>query len=886
MLPFTKIKPAFPECDHCVVFCSDDNYMAPTSVAVQSIINHASEAQFYDILILHGEVIPEHENKFKSLWHGILNVSVRFINIAPLFEGLNLYTENRTHFSREAYFRLVIPWVLSEEYTKALYLDGDMMLRHDLTPIFDIDIDHKFLGAVKDYWGICNCYRDNDPCRRYRLSIGLDDVDHYVISATLLFNLKMWRNRFSMQQVIRLCASKKWLQHDQDVVNILCQGCMVYLSPTWGMMEDYGNNYLLPEYMLEELSEIESDPAIVHFGGTRKPYLGGYVNYDIEFWMCADKTPYMKDLLERISSEEYRNYVIYTIACDKIELRKGEYGVEAVYKDVTLGLAGTGWQKYKVIRIQGESLHIEVEVGYFGLQEQDKIDIFLMKGSKRIDKDNIHRELIQNKHLHKVYHACVAIFNISLNDNCFELKLLAEINGKITPLSECSFDQYCELSGCFKREYYTNGGWVVHHSDDRMGLVITRSSKVTNFKREVSFLSELLLKKDQLGGKKSVVLRLITVICRSFLRKPIWLVSDRVSHADDNGEVFYRYLKKNHSKDVKAFFLLHPKSKDYDRLKKELGGIIAPYSWTHKLLALLSEWSISSQTDYLYRDPFRDYGQPYRSVLRKTRFTFLQHGVISNDCSRWLDKDIQELDGFITSTSREYESVIRGNYHYTREQVWMTGMPRFDRLTDKREKTITVMPTWRLYLFIGQNHDTGEWILKKGFEHSKYTEFYRKLMNHRRLRQAAEENGYRLQFKVHPVFLSHTSEFGFDESVNIVPPEISYAEIYNKSSLVVTDYSSSVYDFVYLKKPVIYCQFDEDEFFSGIHAWDKGDFDYEKDGFGEVLNNLEDTVDTMIRYIETGCALREPYRTRIEEAFPDRKPDHCERIYRTIESIG
>ena len=78
------------------------------------------------------------------------------------------------------------------------------------------------------------------------------------------------------------------------------------------------------------------------------------------------------------------------------------------------------------------------------------------------------------------------------------------------------------------------------------------------------------------------------------------------------------------------------------------------------------------------------YGQPYRDMLRKVRFVFLQHGVIATACSRWLNKDRQQFDGLVTSSVRETESILRGKYGFTKEQVWMTGLARFDRLRDNK----------------------------------------------------------------------------------------------------------------------------------------------------------------------------------------------------------
>lgn len=884
---FEKISPAFPGCDHCIVFCADNGYMDLTYVAIKSIINHADASEYYDILVFHGGIDSVHEDIYRDDFGKYDNIRVRLADVSHIFDGQDLYTENRESFRREAYFRLVTPWILTEDYKTALYLDGDMLIRKDITPLFETELGDNLLGAVKDYWGICNCYMPHDPRRAYRISIGLDDIDTYVISATLLFNLSKWRKQFSLEEVIRVCASKKWQQHDQDVVNILCHGSTVFLSATWGMIEDYGNNRFLPEYMYKEVQENGGDPAIAHFGGERKPYRKKHVRYDMEFWKCAMDTPYMGSLFGRIKSTEHRYYLAHVLDREGIEHVPSKDGTDLYYKGVLLGKEKYGFQKYKVIQIRDNVLHLECSVGYYGLSDGDILSVEMIVDGTRYAPVETHPETVWNRTVRSVYTGIVAVFELPLTDSgkMRSIRIDAKVNGEETPLSRIKYQRFAELSGRFKNDYYAHNGWIVQREKGGQSIIVRKVLPGLILGKEICLLSEVRKSKKVLGAQKAFVLRLVSDVVRPFVRKPIWLISDRMNHADDNGEVFYRYLKKYHKGDVRAFFLLLPDSPDYERMK-ELGDVIAPFGWRHKVLSLLAEWSVSSQIDTVYRDPFRDYGHPYRDILRKTRFVFLQHGVISADMSRLLDKDRQELDGFITSTPKEYASIVNGDYHYTDEQVWLTGLPRFDRIEDHREKVVTVMPTWRSYLFIGQNSATGEWDVKGGFENSRYARFYHDLMHHPRLREAASRLGYRVQFKCHPTCVGHVEKFGFDENVALVPEGTTYADIFSKSALLVTDYSSSIYDFVYLRKPVVYTHFDEDEFFSGAHMYDKGYFDYEKDGFGEVAYTLEDTVEAIVRYMETDCALREPYKTRIEETFPDRSANHCEQIYRKIKSKG
>ena len=96
------------------------------------------------------------------------------------------------------------------------------------------------------------------------------------------------------------------------------------------------------------------------------------------------------------------------------------------------------------------------------------------------------------------------------------------------------------------------------------------------------------------------------------------------------------------------------------------------------------------------------------------------------------------------------------------------------------------------------------------------------------------------------------------------------------------------FDFAYLRKPLIYCQFDADEFFSGSHTYSKNslNFNYERDGFGEVEYDLESTVDRIIEYMEDGCRLKEQYRARIDQFFAFNDQENCRRVAEKLEEIS
>ena len=89
-----------------------------------------------------------------------------------------------------------------------------------------------------------------------------------------------------------------------------------------------------------------------------------------------------------------------------------------------------------------------------------------------------------------------------------------------------------------------------------------------------------------------------------------------------------------------------------------------------------------------------------------------------------------------------------------------------------------------------------------------------------------------------------------------------------------------------MRTTVIYTQFDSETFFGGSHVYEKGYFDYERDGFGEVLYDLESTIDCMIGYAENRCELKELYRDRIEKFFSFHDQNNCARVLEKIEELS
>ena len=103
------------------------------------------------------------------------------------------------------------------------------------------------------------------------------------------------------------------------------------------------------------------------------------------------------------------------------------------------------------------------------------------------------------------------------------------------------------------------------------------------------------------------------------------------------------------------------------------------------------------------------------------------------------------------------------------------------------------------------------------------------------------------------------------------------------SAYLITDFSSVALDFAYMKKPLLYYQFDTEKYRQSHNA--SGDFDYEKDGFGPVVHDADEIIAKLRERAGSGFENEEVYLKRHAAYFDLWDKDNCRRNYEAIKSI-
>ena len=88
-----------------------------------------------------------------------------------------------------------------------------------------------------------------------------------------------------------------------------------------------------------------------------------------------------------------------------------------------------------------------------------------------------------------------------------------------------------------------------------------------------------------------------------------------------------------------------------------IGPVVTYGSQEHKLLYLLSRFMISSHADDFILHPFAEQDPLYKDLTAQKNIVFLQHGVIQDDLSGWLNRYNKNFTGFVTTARPEYQSI-------------------------------------------------------------------------------------------------------------------------------------------------------------------------------------------------------------------------------------
>lgn len=378
----------------------------------------------------------------------------------------------------------------------------------------------------------------------------------------------------------------------------------------------------------------------------------------------------------------------------------------------------------------------------------------------------------------------------------------------------------------------------------------------------------------------SIPLSVIYKVYIFFAKKDIWLICEDRNEARDNGFCFFKYLNEKQPQ-ITSYYAIDYKSKDYEKVKK-IGKTIRYGSLKHWILYFNSKYNISSQKSGKPDAAICYILEVYRII--KSKSIFLQHGITINK-AKWLFYDNTRMRLFICGAKPEYE-YIKKYFGYPEENVKYLGFNRFDDYhnIEVNKKQILLMPSWREWI-ASKNEYSKKYEDTTDFTKTEYFQKYQQLINNKNLIDFLEQKDLVLYFYPHRNMQKYIEFFNTNnDRIKIVTS--SEAEIRNlliKSAVMITDFSSVAMDFAYMKKPVIYYQFDEKRFREA--QYEEGYFDYRQSGLGKVFNKEEEVIEELKRLYENDLKMSENFERAHKNFFTLYDDKNNERIFNEISKI-
>lgn len=325
----------------------------------------------------------------------------------------------------------------------------------------------------------------------------------------------------------------------------------------------------------------------------------------------------------------------------------------------------------------------------------------------------------------------------------------------------------------------------------------------------------------------------LEVRARRLLRRPrratALIFEKNASTAQDNGIALFRHLlARSTDPGFDFYFVMDRESPQWDRVVS-LPRVVRKYSLRHwRLLVSPTTFLLSSDVRYHLSHLHAQPGLLDKLLYLRKNY-FLQHGVLGLKRIGLL-RPSSAVAPDATVVSAEWERELARSAGAQDASLDVVGLARWDGLERAADasprplRRILFMPTWR------------EWLEGQSSEELRESEFAQSLqsfLSAPELDRLLEAQGAQLVFLPHPKLapLSRALSVTGSRVIVLRQEDVDFTELVSASDLVITDYSSIAWDFVWAGKSAVLAQFDRAQ-----HLASPGE--YASEAFTDVLASL------------------------------------------------
>lgn len=283
-----------------IVMISDDNFVMQTCVAITSLYKNKNHNTVYEVFVVMAECSKESEETFRGMEREDCIITL-------VHASLEQYRDIKqmAHISIACLLKFDI-CELIREYDKLLYLDGDIIVRKDLTELYDTELGNNYAAAVKELY----CMKKDDGC---------------INAGIMLFNARKMRED-GMRDI--LVAQRRALgdrsSMDQQTYNMVIKDRLCYVSIVYNCVPGRLIRDVKMDYSMQELNalygtdyskprDLIADAAIIHFATGNKPWKYTFAPCAKEWYEYYLLSPYGDKPFKRYGRWGYRFHNITEI---------------------------------------------------------------------------------------------------------------------------------------------------------------------------------------------------------------------------------------------------------------------------------------------------------------------------------------------------------------------------------------------------------------------------------------------------------------------------------------------------------------------------------------------------------------------------------------------
>ena len=202
-----------------IAFILDEGFVIPTSVAITSLVKNKNKDTNYNIYLIASNLSDYSIDKFYK--YSSKSIAINIIKSDSIkYKNYHQFDSKKPCCaSISALLKFELPNLLPD-LDKILYLDGDIIVKKDLSILYKTNLDDNYAAVVKD-----------SGCIYYHSSESIKNLKNYFNSGVMLLNLKKMREHNMPEKLLDAKRNSSDMSlMDQNIFNILFENHVKFMD--------------------------------------------------------------------------------------------------------------------------------------------------------------------------------------------------------------------------------------------------------------------------------------------------------------------------------------------------------------------------------------------------------------------------------------------------------------------------------------------------------------------------------------------------------------------------------------------------------------------------------------------------------------------------------